>query len=78
MDDPLDATIANVVTSASKLDDDRRTSLRSVLTTDDCYELITFSKRRAVAALRSAVLPMALEAIWALTLINRSKIDYQD
>jgi hypothetical protein len=78
VDDPVDAAIAEVVAIASTLDDVRRTALRSVLSADDFYELITFSKRRAVAALRSGVLPMALEAIWALTLVDRTKIDFRD
>jgi hypothetical protein len=76
--DPLDDTIANIVASAWEQDDDQRTALRSVLTTDDCYTLITFSKRRTVAALRSGALLTGLEAIWALTLIDRAKVDYRD
>jgi hypothetical protein len=77
-DDPTDDAIARDVSRILDLSPGRKEELRSRLGEADCYGLITFAKRRTVAALRSKSLPMALESVAALTLVDRSKIDFRD
>lgn len=55
-----------------------RASVRERLTPDENYLLVLFARRRTVAAIRGHALPLALEAVDALTLVEEPKIDFRD
>jgi hypothetical protein len=78
LEDPADAVIADAVHAAAELDDQSRADLRAALAESDCYNLLTFANRRAAASLRDASLSEAVEAVEALTLVTRDKVDYRD
>jgi len=50
----------------------------AALTEQDCYTLLTFSRRQAVQALRDHDADSARRGVTALTLIDRDKIDWRD
>jgi hypothetical protein len=77
-DDPLDDTIARVVNDAAHFTNPRREAVRAAINEEDAHTLLLFARRRAVAALRTRLLPLAVEAVRGLTLVTRSRIDYRD
>jgi hypothetical protein len=78
VEDPVDAIIAQIVADASGLRMADRESFRSAVTAESAYSLLVFACRRAVSAMRETSLPQAMEAIHALTVVDRSKIDFRD
>src|SRR5947207_3138679 len=75
---PADGVIATFVRATAVLEAMDRAALRSGLTPDETYLLLCIARRRAAAALRQRELALALEAIQALTLVDREKIDFRD
>jgi hypothetical protein len=75
--DPADAAISAAIAVAQEPGDpwDAR---RAGLDEDDCNTLLTFARRRAASALRTASLPEAVEAVHALCLVRRDRIDPRD
>lgn len=52
--------------------------VRDMLTQDDCYTLLTFSRRRAASAIRDHSVSQAIEAVQALCLVPVDRIDFRD
>jgi hypothetical protein len=76
-DEASDQIIADFVDNALHGPGPRAT-VRARLTEDENYLLLLFARRRAVEAMRRDSLPLALEAVAALTLVEEPKIDFRD
>jgi hypothetical protein len=78
LNDPLDDVISQAVEPAVGGDLTAWAALREGLNEGDCYAIMTFAERRAAAALRTRHPKFAIDAICALALVSRDKIDYRD
>lgn len=78
IDDPADEAIAAFLREASDLSTEQRDVLRDRLGADDCYNLMTFARRRSASGIRDGALARALQAVQALTFVTAAKIDYRD
>lgn len=78
IESPVDAAIELLVSEYAVLPRTDRDNLRSVMTMDDFYELLTFSRRTCLAALRSGTASQMDAAFTALAMIDRERIDWRD
>lgn len=78
LDDPLDEAIAAILRSATGGSPADRAAFRDTATEAGAYALLAFARRRSVAALRAERLDLAMEAVDALTLVSRDRIDVRD
>lgn len=76
--DPADILIARVLDQVRSLRAEALSEMRSSLTADENYLLLTFARRQAARALRDHDLTSATDAIAALTLVDRDKVDFRD
>jgi hypothetical protein len=76
--DPIDEVIARAVEGAAQSDLAIWQALGERLGGDDCYALLAFADRRAAAALRARDPQHAGQAVHALALVTRDKIDWRD
>lgn len=74
----LDAVVSGFVAGFCSSTEQGRGDLRSRLTLDDFYTLITFGRRRCVAALRAADPAIAREALDAASVVDPERIDWRD
>jgi hypothetical protein len=78
VDQPADAVIAAVTARYAGSDEPARAVLRSSLAMNDLYTLLTFARRRALAAIRTAAAAPAIEALDALSMIDIDRVDWRD
>jgi hypothetical protein len=76
--DPIDDAITQTVEGAAGSDLAIWQALGERLGVDDCYALLAFADRRAASALRARDAQHAAEAVHALALVTRDKIDWRD
>lgn len=75
---PVDSAIAALAADFAALPLPARRQLRARLTMDDFYELLTFARRSALAALRRADASPLAQAFTALAMIEPARIDWRD
>lgn len=78
VESPIDSSIEAIVADFAGLDHAQRNAMRDSLTMDDFYTLLTFTRRCALATLRSGE-PSKLEpAFIAIAMIELERIDWRD
>jgi hypothetical protein len=77
-EDPADGVVTAFLREASDRSTEQQGALRDRLSADDCYNLMTFARRRSASGIRQGALDQAVEATQALTYVTKSKIDYRD
>ncbi len=75
---PVDDIVRGLVTSYRQADNDERSQIRSALTMDDFYTLLTFARRGAVRALQATDPQLAADAVAATALIDAARVDWRD
>jgi hypothetical protein len=75
--DPADVAVSELI-AATKDRGFPWAAFRASLSQADCYTLMAFARRRAASALRDRSVGTALEAVRALCLVTRDKIDPRD
>ena len=75
---PVDGAIAALAADFATLPAPARRQLRARLTMDDFYELVTFARRSALAALRGGDASPLARAFTALAMIAPARIDWRD
>jgi hypothetical protein len=78
VDSPNDSPIGSMVTDFSALGEAERNSVRDSLSMDDFYTLLTFARRRALAALRGSDAEQIEPAFIAMAMIDIERIDWRD
>lgn len=78
IDSPTDDRIESIVEDVLAKDADVTTHVRSVLTQSDLYTILTFGRRRALAALRQGSPQPVRAGFHALALIDLERIDWRD
>ncbi|HEY7225720.1 MAG TPA: hypothetical protein VH561_19255 [Micromonosporaceae bacterium] len=74
----VDDTIAAFVRSFVAATTEQRSTLPACLTMDDLYTILTFAKRRALAAIRSGDGAAVAEAFDAISSIDITRVDWRD
>ncbi len=77
-DAAADETVRALVSRYGGTDADERAGIRAALTMDDFYTLCAFARRCAVRALRARDAQLAADAVTAMALIDRERIDWRD
>ena len=77
-EEAADGLLADLVNDRVAGGPTAKADVRARLTDDETYTLLLFARRRTVEAIRRGSLPMAVEAVNALTLVDRSTIDFRD
>ena len=75
---PVDPAIAALTLEFAGLPASARAQMRASLAMDDFYELLTFTRRSALAALRSGNAAPLAPAFTALAMIEQARIDWRD
>lgn len=75
---PADDILGQFIEQAAGRDAAGLARIRAALTMGDFYTLLTFARRRAVAALREGGAGAARSGLGALTLIDAERIDWRD
>lgn len=75
---PLDAAIAALASDYAALPAPARAQMRASLTMDDFYEVLTFTRRAGLAALRGGDAGPLAPAFTALAMIEQARIDWRD
>lgn len=75
---PLDAAIAALASEYAALPGPARAQMRASLTMDDFYEVLTFTRRASLAALRGGDAGPLAPAFTALAMIEQARIDWRD
>lgn len=78
VESPADELLHDFTAGYAPLPADRREAVRASLTLDDFYNLLTFAKRSALAALRSGDATQARAGLTALTAIDAERVDWRD
>jgi hypothetical protein len=78
VDSPIDGRIEPVVTDFAVLGEEERNSVRSSLSMDDFYTLLTFVRRRALAILRGSEARKIEPAFVSLAMIDFERVDWRD
>jgi hypothetical protein len=78
LDTPIDDEIASFVAEVMSCAADAHQLARSEVTNDGAYVLLQFARRRSVKAIRERDITCSLQAVDALTLVDRAKIDFRD
>ena len=78
VDDPTDDLVDELVGHASNRKPAELDEWRGKLNEQDRYTLLQFARRRSAQGLRSERPDLVLQAVHALTLVEREKIDYRD
>lgn len=77
-EDPLDDVLADFVAHMALIDTGPRMQTIANLDEESDYALMAFAKRRALKALRDNAPSLAESAVSALTLVDRSHVDFRD
>lgn len=75
---PLDEKIRALCQRFLESSAAERKSIRSALSMDDFYTLMTFSKRSAVFALREKSINHVTDGFVAVAIVDRERVDYRD
>lgn len=75
---PLDDQIRSFVERTSQSPLAEREHVRSALTLDDFYTLLTFARRSSVRALQSGDVRLAIEGLVAIALVDLERVDWRD
>jgi hypothetical protein len=78
VDSSIDGRIESVVTDFAVLGEAERNSVRSGLSMDDFYTLLTFVRRRALAVLRGSEAKQIEPAFVSLAMIELERVDWRD
>ncbi len=75
---PLDSAIAELCKRFAAADDRRREHLRSAISMDEFYTLLTFARRSAVFAIRGRDATWVEAGMTAVAMIDSGRVDYRD
>jgi hypothetical protein len=78
VDCAADGAVAQAVTRFIAADGPEQYAIRDSLSDGDMYTMRAFSRRRAVAALRSKSVDLATQGLLAIALIDYARIDFRD